>query len=203
MGSDGHLRRHSPPPRTGLASRCTRRPTRRRHRPHDRRGSLERPDTSELELLLADLDVASEETDWPATPEDAANLLVASTLMAVIRREEQALRLPGLRLPPKDLIGLTSLGPVVPRLPDASPFLGAPRRRLDRVRHRAHRRRPQFREARRLVPRVHACTRRSGDDAVAGSILGDRGRGVRGRVRAQEAHTPVDRRMGRSRQAAY
>jgi hypothetical protein len=73
----------------------------------------DRPDSTELELLLADLEVVHE-TDVPATPEDAANLLVGSALMAAIRREEQALRLPGLAgSAPDDLLGMTALGPVV------------------------------------------------------------------------------------------
>jgi hypothetical protein len=73
-----------------------------------------RPDATHLELLLADLEVGNGGVDWPASTVDAANLLAGSALIAAIRREEQALRLPGLRgSVPDDLLGATTLGPAM------------------------------------------------------------------------------------------
>jgi hypothetical protein len=72
-----------------------------------------RPDATELELLLADLDDAVA-PEWGPTPEDAANFFATFGLFAAMRREEQALKLPWLRAGmPSDLLEASALGMVL------------------------------------------------------------------------------------------
>lgn len=73
----------------------------------------ERPDAAELELLLMELDDAGA-PEWGPTPEDAANFFTAFALLAAMRREEQALKLPWLRAgTPSDLLQASALGVVL------------------------------------------------------------------------------------------
>jgi Family of unknown function (DUF6585) len=73
----------------------------------------DRPDATELKLLLAELEV-TRGADWGPEPEDAANFLAAFALFAAMRREEQAIGLPGLRAGvPSDLLHAPALGAVV------------------------------------------------------------------------------------------